>query len=277
MPSENGNEAYVLRIWEETRRCTRELLDENGKLRELAAHLDGERKRMAEELSAISAGEVAMLSHRVVEAEAAAREAKARAQWLEHQFDSYRRRREELERRLQSMEEESRERLRSYVDLEQQNTNLANLYVASYRLHSTFDRAEVLAAIQEIIINLVGSEELAIFEVNGNGAPHLAASFGLKARSFEELGPEAREAIDRCLRTREIAVQEVDATGARPAACIPLRVDGIVVGAIAVFRLLQQKQGFESVDREMFDLLATHAATALYATTLHASRGAEVV
>src|ERR1051326_6404126 len=47
-----------------------------------------------------------------------------------------------------------------YIDVEQQNTNLANLYVATYQLHGTLDRDRVLAAIKEVIINLIGSEEL---------------------------------------------------------------------------------------------------------------------
>src|SRR6185503_5039626 len=46
--------------------------------------------------------------------------------------------------------------------------------------------------------------------------------------------------------------------------CIPLKVDGKVTGAIAIFRLLQQKNGLQEVDYELFHLLATHAATALY-------------
>jgi hypothetical protein len=37
-----------------------------------------------------------------------------------------------------------------------------------------------------------------------------------------------------------------------------------------VFRLLGHKPQLESVDLELFDLLATHAATALYCSDLHA-------
>ena len=54
----------------------------------------------------------------------------------------------------------------------------------------------------------------------------------------------------------------------RLTACIPLVLDGKVTGAIAIFRLLPQKAGIEDVDRELFDLLATHAATALYCTSV---------
>jgi hypothetical protein len=69
---------------------------------------------------------------------------------------------------------------RAMREVEQQNSNLANLYVASYRLHGTLDRGEVIAAIQEIIANLVGSEEAALFEIDPDKKElELVASFGL--------------------------------------------------------------------------------------------------
>ncbi|HEY0593368.1 MAG TPA: GAF domain-containing protein [Thermoanaerobaculia bacterium] len=272
-------ETYVLRIWEETKRATRDLLEENRSLRALMAQLQEDRGRLSEELRLAEASgtELAAVQARALEAEAVAEHAAARVEFLERQLDGFRRRREELETRLATLEEESRERLASFIDLEQQNTNLANLYVASYRLHSTLDRNEVLAGILEIIINLVGSEELVVFEMrNGEPIPHVAASFGLPFHSFCEFPFETQSAILHCLERGEIAVDGEDPSGRRPTACIPLGVDGRAVGAIAVFRLLQQKQGIEGIDRELFDLLATHAATALYATGLHAAATMEV-
>jgi GAF domain-containing protein len=53
-------------------------------------------------------------------------------------------------------------------------------------------------------------------------------------------------------------------------ACIPLRLDGVVTGAIVVYRLLPHKPGLEEIDFELFDLLALHAATALRFTQLAA-------
>jgi hypothetical protein len=54
-----------------------------------------------------------------------------------------------------------------------------------------------------------------------------------------------------------------------------LSLDGRVTGAIAIFRLLPQKAGIEDVDRELFGLLATHAAVALYCSALHAKVAGE--
>jgi hypothetical protein len=52
-------------------------------------------------------------------------------------------------------------------------------------------------------------------------------------------------------------------------ACVPLKLDGQVKGAVAIFRLLPQKPGIEDLDRELFDLLGSHVAMALYCTSLH--------
>jgi len=49
-------------------------------------------------------------------------------------------------------------------------------------------------------------------------------------------------------------------------ACIPLKLDDRVIAVIAIFSLLQQKTGLEPLDFELFDLLASHGATALHCT-----------
>ena len=168
-----------------------------------------------------------------------------------------------------------------YTEIEQQNSNLANLYVASYRLHSTLDRKEVVDTIQEIIANLIGSEEAGLFQLDSEKQTlELVASFGFSPESCPAVrvgsGP-----IGRAAQTGEILVAEPKRTAGsttleeRLTACVPLVLDGRVTGAIAIFGLLPQKAGIEDVDRELFDLLATHAATALYCTSVHAKLVAE--
>ena len=41
------------------------------------------------------------------------------------------------------------------------------------------------------------------------------------------------------------------------------------LGAIAIYRLLQQKDGFTPLDHELFNMLGGHAATALFAAKLY--------
>jgi hypothetical protein len=48
-----------------------------------------------------------------------------------------------------------------------------------------------------------------------------------------------------------------------------LRVDDQAIGAIVIYRLLQQKDGFYSLDNERFTLLAGHAAIAVFASRLY--------
>lgn len=163
-----------------------------------------------------------------------------------------------------------------YASIEQQNANLANLYVASYRLHETLDRQGVLEIIQEILANVVGSEEIGIFEVDpSESSLVLLRSCGLDEASYRTL-PLRGGLIGGSVQSGEIFIAGDSLGGERLphetglTACVPLILEGKVTGVIAVFRLLEQKKCLTRVDREVFELLATHAATALYSTGLHA-------
>jgi hypothetical protein len=234
------SDSYVRKVSEDTARYTRDLLRENHRLRALAARLEADGRNLRAE--------------------------------LQHHTETSMRERADLESQLAQVETESRQYLEDYLEVEQQNANLANLYVASLRLHSTLIRTEVLSAIEEIIINLVGSEELAIIEIDPQTRePRVALAFGLDARTFDDLPAGAQQQIESCFLSGEIWVR---ASGDESplTACIPLAVDGELIGAIAIFRLLQQKTGIEPVDHELFGLLAAHAATALYCSGLHSER-----
>jgi len=137
----------------------------------------------------------------------------------------------------------------------------------------------VLSVVQEIIINMVGSEELGIFELNQEGsALSLVASFGIEPEHYQTI-PLGLGVIGRVALTGEtyVAAHRDDkkvwpdqSKTADLTACVSLKLGRKVTGAIAVFRLLQQKDGLEPVDYELLDLLAQQAATALYTAGLHA-------
>jgi K+-sensing histidine kinase KdpD len=177
---------------------------------------------------------------------------------------------------LGELEAAAARRDEQYAMIEQQNANLANLYVASYQLAGTVDRATVLQSIQEIAANLIGSEEVAIFERDLDTLV-LAASFGIDAERFARI-PIGEGRIGEAAASGEIYVS---ATGMPDdehiTACIPLRVQDQVTGLIAIFGLLAHKPAIADVDRELFDLLAVHAATSLYCATLHARQTVEVL
>jgi hypothetical protein len=248
---------YVNKVRDTTRRYVRDLLSENTKLRALVASLESENGQLKDERL------------RVHERLLAARE----------ELDRIKGEESALQRKLSNIEAEHHRFSSEFEALEQQNSDLSNLYVASYRLHATLDRKEVLAIIQEIVINLIGCEELAVFEVTPDGgALTLAASFGIDASRFQRVTLGAG-AIGRAARAGELYLAEHKVkTGAQSfpeesdlTTCIPLKLDGRVTGAIALFRLLPQKARLEALDKELFELLATHAATALYCAGLHAT------
>jgi GAF domain-containing protein len=172
-----------------------------------------------------------------------------------------------LKQQVAAIEEESRRFSERYLEVEQQNTSLANLYVASYQLNGTLDRERIIQSVKEIIINLIGCEELAIWELDEElGALVLAGSFGIDRGRWASVSlgsglvGKAAESGERFIAPQ--------AGSAELTACIPLKLDERVVGVIGIFTLLQQKQGLEPVDFELFDLLASHAATSLYCTRL---------
>jgi len=277
----DGAGSYVHKVREGIQKYAQDLLAENDRLRILLATLESERSRLEErsrstddllrELDVLR-GVVARLEReklRLQEQLLAARD----------ELDGHRRDRAQLERQLSEVENDSRRFSEQFVQLEAQNSNLANLYVASYRLHGTLDRQEVLSAIQEIVANLIGSEELAVYELDPDGAAlSLVASYGLAADDHARV-PLGVGRIGRAAVTGAPDVGEALSDLQRPqegdlTACIPLKLDGRVTGVIALFRLLPQKARFEAVDHELFDLLATHAASALYCSSLQARASA---
>ena len=48
-----------------------------------------------------------------------------------------------------------------------------------------------------------------------------------------------------------------------PVSCIPLKLEERPVGVLAIYKLLEQKDGFTSLDQEILGLLAAQAAATL--------------
>jgi transcriptional regulator with GAF, ATPase, and Fis domain len=251
---------YAQSVFDDTQRYIQKLLDGNDQLRRKLAAIESEKVSLEKEHLALREEVVGL------------RERLARCR-QDHA---------ELQNRLHEVETESRGYADEYLQLERRNSNLVNLYVASYGLHGTLDRPTVLQTIKEIVINLVGSEELAILELGDDGRLRLADSFGLAEDRCHALsGKEGL--VGHVTSTGEpwvdgrSAADAADRTDAEEhlSACIPLRVDDHVFGAVAIFRLLPQKSsGLVDVDYEILDLLAAQAGTALYCSTLYARHGA---
>ena len=175
--------------------------------------------------------------------------------------------------KLRAVETENHQFANRYVEVEEENNNLANLYVASYQLHSTLDPAEVLKVIVEIVINLIGAEIFAIYlndEKDGVMTP--VASEGREVGTFPRIPIDTSSLVGRSTMAGEVGFADLGNAGNdgfTPVVSIPLRVEDRSVGAIAIHRLLTQKDGFSALDQELFTLLAGHAATAVFASQLY--------
>src|SRR6478609_11042597 len=158
-------------------------------------------------------------------------------------------------------------------EVESEFANLANLFVASNQLHSSLSPRGVTRRIKEVLAQLVGAERYAMYLVNPEGEQLIPiASEGVPGN---ELVPVriAGTRIGDVLRKGSASVADSDpsqGTLKDPPAVIPLSVDDRVVGTIAIFSTLAQKNKFDQVDFELFKLLGQHAAQALVAASLFA-------
>ena len=239
---------YVQKVREDTNRAMAEVMGQNERLRVMVAALESDRTRLTVE------------KIRLQEQLMNVREE------LAQRIDEH----SSLVRRLSEVQRENESVASRFVEIENQNTNLANLYVAGYQLHGSLDRRQVLGAIKEIVINLIGSEDFAIFERDGDDRLRMIDWFDEPPAAFQQVS-FGEGIIGRVAATGDAFVANGDQSrSVGIAACVPLQVDGRVTGAIAIFRLLPQKHdGLGSLDEELLSLLASQAGIALYCTTLH--------
>jgi hypothetical protein len=148
--------------------------------------------------------------------------------------------------------------------LEDEMANLAKLLVASSAIHASPDREEMLCALQEVVINLVGSEEFGVYEVSPSGLPTLLVGFGIDEAEHCVLPADAVFAHVR--ETGEIHVDIERAYPGSPAAVLPLCLGSEVRAMIVVFEFLSQKFDLNAFDYELYDLLGSQVVPALVAT-----------
>ena len=182
-----------------------------------------------------------------------------------------------IAQRFREVEEENKDFANRYIEVEEQNNNLANLYVASYQLHSTLDFKEVIQIVQEIVINLIGAEAFAILllDEKTNDLRAIACEGEDVVPGIESLSARLGDGIlGGVAKTGESYYINQDVEGGRvtlekPLAAVPLKIKEHVIGLIAIYKLLQQKDSFSAVDYELFSLLAAHAATAIFSSKLY--------
>ena len=181
----------------------------------------------------------------------------------------------ELERRLSTAESDVKELASRLVDSEHQGGRLMNLYVATYQLHATLDPAEVQATIAEIAINLLGAQQFVLLlrRDEGDGC-EIALIEGMYDGVTPPYDGETYEGGDSMVdQTLNDGVLRLGPTGESQAlAAVPLRVQNEIVGALVLLKLLDHKPILRAEDRDLLDLLSAHAASALFAARLFATK-----
>ena len=244
----------VLAIFKRGAEFTRQLLDENSRLRRKLNEVQTRQTHAAQS---------------DVEWDKLRQELVSKIEQLENENQN-------ILEQLRSVEGENLQFAERYVEVEEENNNLANLYVASYQLHSTLDSSEVVKVILEIVINLIGAEIFCVYVCeDGSGVLTPVAAEGTEVKSCPTL-QVGDGFVGESVQSGEVAMGNpaeegrAPSQGGEPVVSIPLLVEERPVGAIVIYKLLQQKDGFSALDNELFTLLAGHAATAIFASRLYA-------
>jgi GAF domain-containing protein len=181
----------------------------------------------------------------------------------------------ELDRRLATAESDVKELASRLVDSEHQGGRLMNLYVATYQLHATLEPAEVQATIAEIAINLLGAEQFVLLlrRDEGEGC-EIALIEGMYDSAEPPYAGETYTGGDPMVdATLKDGVLRLGPTlESQALAAVPLRVQNEIVGALVLLKLLDHKPILRAEDRDLLDLLSAHAASAMFAARLFATK-----
>ena len=179
-----------------------------------------------------------------------------------------------LKQRLAAAEAELTELSDRLVETEHQRGRLMNLYVATYQLHVTLDLDEVKATIGEIARDLLGAERFLLLLKDGDdGDCEVALQQGLDQISGN-LYTNGRYTggdlmVDQTLDDGVMRMGEI--ADSQALAVVPLTVQGVTVGAIVILKLFSHKPSLTAEDRDLLDLLAAHAASALFAARVYST------
>jgi hypothetical protein len=246
-------DAFLQTFFKRGAELTDELVSENRKLRDQIADLETENAALKTQLASDEA--IRDLLRKIEQLE---RE-KARLLSTVH-------RQEEITHRV--------------TEIEAELESFANLYVASFQLHTSLRVRSVVRHVRELLEQLVGARSLAIYfidEVARRLSP--ISSYGVDIATLPAIplhdappGDVAAATIEKAYLTGLPHVAEGEVMTA-PAACIPLQLEDRVVGVVAIYTLLAQKKQFITVDRELFKLVGAHAGGALVAAHLWGQTG----
>ena len=153
--------------------------------------------------------------------------------------------------------------------IERNHFLLMRLNAANARLIQSLEQGDAFEAIAEIIANLIGCEEVAMFDYHpGEQNFSLAWTSGVEAAAMQPFlcgagmfGRAVEQGVSQ-YRERQpetsLLLHEKNLT-----ACIILKSSREVVGVVAMFGLLPQKSQMEWADFELVKFLETYGAVAI--------------
>lgn len=161
---------------------------------------------------------------------------------------------------------------RRLEDIEDERDLAMKLWVAGSQLREAEDIRRVREAILEIVINLIGCEEVGLFEQRALGSSRyrLTSSLGLGSVRRGELvrgrgwiGRRIVEGEPFLARPRPVVGEDVQARDLH--ACVFMREHGQIVAVLLLFALLPHCDGLGYAERRLLELLADHGGPALWA------------
>jgi hypothetical protein len=250
------NEGYrIVSLFDQGKRFTEELLKENERLRNVIKNLSDENRGLKRRMHEEGVSQLI-----------------AKLELVEREKASLEKEIEEQRKESQSIEEENREFAERYVQVEKQNSDLISMYVASYQLHSTLDYNEVLTTVKDITINMMGGESFGIYLIDNSSKKLIQ----IAAEGLDDLKVEPPSFDDEIItqmfesgNPHFLDYKAEYADGTTPVAYLPLTLGESPFGVIVIYKLLIQKEGFQSLDYELVELLGKHAASALYSAKIH--------
>lgn len=259
--TDKSKQELIIKVLEETKLFTQNLLKENDRLRLMVAGL----KAGQDTLSETRKKPEDMLGSLEERYEFIVTENNRLQQELEH-----------IKEEITKADSESQDYHTRYSELEQQNEMLANLYVTISRLHSTLKFNEVIEIIKEIIINLVGSESFAIYWFDEPGRQLCFIGGESEIVPPTQTIPIGQNIISKSAQTGEIYISMSETPNQEPMACIPLKSINRVLGVIVIYHLLAHKTAFSQTDFELFSMMADHAANAMVSSMIFAQTHQEL-
>ena len=173
----------------------------------------------------------------------------------------------ELEQKLDGgRDQELEER---FKQIEEENNDLAALYVAQSQLHSSLETSEVVQVISEILLNFVGVETFALMMLDKQGTLRRIASTGIaEGQPLDRVG--SHESVATLMNKGGVSYSDYGRRGSteEPVVALALGSRAGPYGVIVIWSFLQQKDRISLLDEQIFDLIANNGGLALQAARI---------